>query len=103
MMNCLITSSRLMRRSCRCGLRRLQRYVLVGRCVGEERDQAEPGFPNTCADTVDESQLPDRGINRPLDHQLLNLEEDCLALPAIELYRLLVIQLVDVWVAAVGE
>src|SRR6185369_13519795 len=42
-------------------------------------------------------------VDRALDHELLDLEQDGLALRAVKLARLLTIKLVDVRVAAVGE
>jgi hypothetical protein len=81
----------------------LERDVLVGRGVGKQRDPAEPRLAHAQADAVDEGKLPDRRKDRPLDHQLLDPEEDLLAPRAIELFGLLPVERVDVGVAAVGE
>src|ERR1700730_17421236 len=81
----------------------LERDVLVRRGVGKKRDPAKPRLAHARADTVDEGKLPDRREDRPLDHQLLDLEEDRLAPRAIELAGLLLVERVDVRVAAVGE
>ena len=81
----------------------LERDVLVRRGVGKQRDPAKPRLAHARADTVDEGKLPDRRKDRPLDHQLLDLEEDRLAPRAIELGGLLLVERVDVGVAAVGE
>src|SRR4051812_34249116 len=84
-------------------LRALDRDVLVGRGVGKQRDPIEAGLADPRADAVEEGELPDRRIDRPLDHQLLDLEENGLAPPAIQLGRLLLVERIDIRVAAVGE
>src|ERR1700730_9396311 len=81
----------------------LERDVLVRRGVGKKRDPAKPRLAHARADAVDEGKLPDRRKDRPLDHQLLDPEEDRLAPRAIELAGLLLVERVDVGVAAVGE
>src|SRR5215204_7318041 len=81
----------------------LDRDVLVGRGVGEQRDPAEPGLADPRPDAVDEGELPDRRVHRPLVYDLLHLVQDRLALLRIDLDRLLTVQLVDFGVAAVGE
>ena len=42
----------------------LDRDVLVGRGIGDSRDQPEPGFADPRPDAVDERQLPDRREDR---------------------------------------
>src|SRR5215471_2597990 len=79
------------------------RNVFVGRGVREQRDPGEPGLADARANAVDESELPDRREDRALDHQLLNLEQDRLAPGSIQFDGLLLVQLVDVGVAAIGE
>src|ERR1700750_2878151 len=101
-MNCAMTSSTLMDSSY-AALRTFHRDVLIGGRVGKQRNPAEAGFADPRADTVDEGDLPDRPIDRALDHELLNLEQHGLALGAIQLARLLAIEIVDVRIAAVGE
>jgi len=81
----------------------LERNVLVQRGVGKQRDPAKPRLAHARADTVDEGKLPDRRKDRPLDHQLPDLEEDRLAPRAIELAGLLLVERVDVRVAAVAR
>src|SRR6476646_8607820 len=84
-------------------LRALDRDVLVGRRVREQRNPTEARLADARPDAVDEGKLPDRSIDRPLDHQLLDLEENGLAPRAIQLARLLLVERVDVRVATVGE
>src|SRR5262245_35415191 len=81
----------------------LHRHVLVRRGVGEQRDPAEARLSDARSDAVDEGKLPDRSVDRALDHQLLNLEENGFAPGALQFARLLLVERVDVRVAAVGE
>src|SRR5260370_26458868 len=80
----------------------LQGDVLVGRGVGEIRDQAEARFSDPRPDRVDEGELPDRRGERAPGDELLDLVQDRLALGMVQLGRLLLEQLVDVGVAAVN-
>jgi hypothetical protein len=65
--------------------------------VGSERRRCER------ASAVDEGELPDRCIDRPFVNDLLHLVQDRLAFLAIEFDRLLLIQLVEIGVAAVDK
>src|SRR5215472_7801966 len=82
-------------------LRALDRDVLEGGGVGEIGDQAEPGLADPRSHTIDEAELPDRRVDRPLGHDLLHLVEDCCELLVVELGRLLLVELIDVGVAAI--
>src|SRR5262249_37872627 len=101
-MNCAMTSSTLMNSSY-APLRTFHRDVLVRGRVGEQRDPAEAGLADPGADAVDEGELPDRGVDRALGHELLDLEQHGLAFRPVELDRLLAIEIVDIGIAAVGE
>src|SRR5204863_5731109 len=79
----------------------LDRDVLVGRGVRKQRDLAEPGLADPRAGAVDKGELPDRRVDDPLGHDLLDLVQDRFALRAIELDRLLLVQFVDIGIAAV--
>src|ERR1700686_520657 len=81
----------------------LQGDVLVGRGVGETGDQPEPRLAHPRADAVDKGQLPDRRVDRPLVDRLLHLVQDRLAFLMIELDRLLLVELVEIGVAAVNK
>src|SRR5947209_20380459 len=81
----------------------LYRDVLIGRGVGKQRDLAKAGFTDPRSRPIDEGELPDRRVDHPLRHDLLDLVQDRLPLCAVHLDRLLAIQLVDIWVAAIGE
>src|SRR5579872_2612172 len=85
------------------GLCALQSEVLIRRGVREPRDQPEPALADPRTDPVDEGKLPDRSEDRSLDHDLLDLVQGRLALAVIELDRLLLVQIVDVGIAAIGE
>src|SRR5580704_7336301 len=84
-------------------LRPFQRDVLVGRGVGEAGYQPKPRLSDARANAVDEGELPDRRVDRPFVDDLLHLVQDRLAFLVIELDRLLLVQLVEVGVAAVDE
>src|SRR5262249_6073 len=92
---------RLTGRCAMLSLHTLQSDVLVRRGVCIARDQPEPGLPHPGPHTVDESQLPDRRIDRPLVNKLLNPLQNRHSFLLVGLDRLLLEQLVDVRVAAV--
>ena len=50
-----------------------QRDVLIRRGVGEQRNLAEAGFGDPRPRAVDEGELPDRRVDDPLGHDLLDL------------------------------
>src|SRR5262245_8378472 len=102
-MNCAMTSSSLMDSPLYAPLRTFHRDVLIWGRVGEQRDPAEAGLAHPRADTVDEGELPDRRIDRALDHELLYLEQHRLALRAVQFGRLLLVERLDVGIAAVGK
>src|SRR5262245_929253 len=78
-----------------------QRNVLVWRRVGMAGDQAQAGLGDARPDAVDERQLPDRRIDVPLLHELLNLMQDRFALLGVELGRLLFEEGIDIGIVAV--
>src|SRR6516162_876853 len=84
-------------------LRALQGDVLVGGGVGEARDPAEPRLADSRSDAVDKSELPDRREDRPLINQLLHPVQDRLALLVVQLHRLLLVERVDIRVAAIDK
>src|SRR5260221_3636926 len=101
MMYCFMTSSDLDRVSlwpwvC------LDRDVFVWPRIGKPRDQPKPGFTDAGTVAVDEGQLPDRRVHRPLVYDLLHLVQDRLAALRIQFGRLLREQLVEIGVVAVG-
>src|SRR5713226_9511132 len=78
-----------------------QRHVLVRRRVAVAGDQAKPGLAHPRAGAVDEGLSPNRRVDCPLVHELLDLVQRRCAPRAIELARLLLEQRVDVGIAAV--
>src|SRR5712691_4581883 len=78
-----------------------QRHVLVRRRVAVARDQAKPGLAHPRAGAVDEGLSPNRRVDCPLVHELLDLVQRRCAPRAVELARLLLKQRVDVGIAAV--
>src|SRR6185437_4773243 len=80
----------------------LERQVLVGRGVGVAGDEAEPRLPHARAHPVEERQLPDRGVHRPLDHHLLDALQRRLAALGVGIGGLLLHEPVDVGIPAVG-
>ena|SRR6516225_1650685 len=84
-------------------LDRFQGEVLVGGRVGETGDQAKAGFADARPHAVEESELPDRREDHPLDDDLLHFVEDRCALGVIELDRLLLVERVEIGVAAIGK
>src|SRR6516162_7564014 len=83
------------------GLCALARDVFVGGGIGEIRDQIEAGLSDSGADTIDESQLPDRRDKRFVVHQLLHFRKDRGAAFRVEFHCLLRGQCVDVGIAAI--
>src|SRR5882672_96389 len=79
-----------------------QGEVFVRRGVRETRHQAEPRLTYPRSDTVDKGQLPNRCVDHPLGHDLLDLVEQRAAPRLVKLDRLLLEQRVDVGVVAVG-
>src|SRR6266699_6828545 len=102
MMYCFMTSSdrdRVSRWSWLC----LDRDVFEGRGIGETRDQVETRLRDSRSDGIDEPELPDRRVYRPLVDELLHLFEDRHALLVVELVGLLRVERIDVGVAAIGK
>src|SRR5215469_5477254 len=81
----------------------LYRDVLVRRCVREPRDQAEPRLPDPRSHAIEKGELPYRRKDRPLVNQLLHLVQHRLPLPAVQFDRLLLVERIDVGVAAVNK
>ena len=82
---------------------RLERDIFEGSRVREVGDQAEPRLADPRADAVEKGELPDRRKDRALVKELLHLVQDCLALLMVEFDRLLLVERVDVGVAAIDE
>src|SRR6266568_767658 len=101
MMYCFMTSSDPDRVFCWSWLC-LDRDVFVWPRVSKPRDQPEPGLADAGTVAVDEGQLPDRRVHRPLVYDLLHLVQDRLAALRIQFGRLLREQLVEIGVVAVG-
>src|SRR5262245_64252666 len=80
----------------------LELQVLVRRRVGVHRDQAKPGLGDARPDAVQPTQLPDGRVHDLVVHELLDLDEDRLALLPVQLGGLLLEESVDIGVAAVG-
>src|SRR5262245_13472463 len=83
------------------GLRFLQAHVLVWRGEIQERIQADRRFLDPRPDAVQRGRLEDRAVHHALVHQLLDLEEERLALLPIPLLRLLAEEVVDVGIPAI--
>src|ERR687888_1791910 len=79
----------------------LQLDVLVGTRVGEAGNRSQARLLQPRTDAVQEGQLPDRRVDRPLVDELLNAVQRRLTTFGIELHRLLLEQAVDVRIAAV--
>src|SRR6516225_7334357 len=79
----------------------LDRDVLKGRGVGKVRDQPEPRLSDPRSDAIDKAELPDRRVNHPLGDDLLHLVEDRRTLLVVEFGGLLLVEGVDVGVAAI--
>lgn len=83
-------------------LRALDRSVFVGRAVRETGDPAEPRFSDPWPDALQDDVLQDRHVDRTLVHYLLDLVEDRRAFPAVEFDRLLLVESIDIGIAAIG-
>jgi hypothetical protein len=81
----------------------LKRDVLVRRGVGEPRDQSEPRLADARSDPIEKGKLPNRRKDRALVKELLHLVQYRLAFLAIELDCLLLVERVDVGVAAINK
>src|SRR6516165_3406663 len=79
-----------------------QREILVGCRIRVVGDQAEPGFPNPRTGAVEEGQLPQVRVDRPIVHDLLDLVERRFTPRVVKLGRLLLEQRGEVRIAAVG-
>src|SRR5262252_10351511 len=97
-----LTKDRECRSPRHCRSRALQRDVFVGCGVGEAGDQLETGLADSWSDAIEEAQEPNRRVDRPFVDEPLHLLEDCCAFFVVELDRLLLEQLVDVGVTAIG-
>src|SRR5215472_4278157 len=84
-------------------LRSLEGDVLVGCGVWEAGDQPEARLADARSDAVNEGELPDRRVDRPLAHNSLHFVQDRLTLSAVELDRLLLIELVEIGIASVSK
>src|SRR5439155_23728384 len=67
------------------GLRPLQLDVLQRPRVGEAPDQVDAWLLHARADAPDEGQLVDRDVGHPIAEDLLDLVEQRLALPHVQL------------------
>src|SRR5712691_3340677 len=79
-----------------------ERHVLVG----GERAHPHVGdrvLGHAGTDPHERAQVHDRGVHHPVDGELLDLQEDGLALLGVALASLLQEHVVDVGIAAVGE
>src|ERR1700733_10178146 len=83
-------------------LRTLQGEIFVWRRIDEPLDQAERRLGDARPDTTDECELPDRGVDRLLMHDLLHLEQNFLTFGPIEFGRLPREQLVELGIIAIG-
>src|SRR5215831_8807605 len=97
-----LTKDRECRSPRHCRSRAVQRDVFVGCGVGEAGDQLETGLADSWSDPIEKAQEPDRRVDRPFVDEPLHLLEDCCAFFVVELDRLLLEQLVDVGVTAIG-
>src|SRR5262245_50514384 len=84
-------------------LRAFQRKVFVGRGVREPGNETEARLGHARAHGVDEGELPDRCVDRPLVHYLLHLVQDCFAPGPIKLNRLLAVKCVDIGIGSIDE
>src|SRR5262249_42243763 len=78
-----------------------QGYVLIGSRVGVAPDQSEPRLADPRPGAVQECELPEGRIDRPVVNDLLDLVQSCLALLCVDLGALLLERCVEVGVAAV--
>src|SRR5439155_11319794 len=77
--------------------------LLIGASVEEMGNQSKTRFCHTRANAIGPDEFVERGIQRPLVHQPLDLVQEHLALLAVPFQRLLFVQCVDIRVAAAGK
>src|SRR5437773_4448630 len=80
----------------------LDGHVLIRPGIGESRNEAEPRLTDAGPKRIHKCQLPYGRVDRLVVHQLLHLVQDCLAPLGIQFGRLLLEEVVDLWVAAIG-
>src|SRR5260370_14609566 len=81
---------------------RLGPEVFRGRRIGEPGDEPGPAFLDARPDPPDEGQLVDRHVDHLVHERLLDLGEQGLALPGIELPTLARVEVVDLGQAPVA-
>src|SRR6266436_10218620 len=80
----------------------LDGHVLIRPRIGESRNEAEPRLTDARPERIHKCQLPYGRVDRLVVYQLLHLVQDCLAPLGIQFGRLLLEQVVDLRIAAIG-
>src|SRR3954452_585971 len=80
----------------------LEREILEGCRIGEARDPAEGRLADPRAHPAEERQQPDRRVDCLLVHQALHLFEDRGPLLRVEFGGLLLVEFVDLGIAAIN-